>query len=100
MAPSPRNIAKRSRVAADEGDGTDLKFMSSHSRELVGRFGLAVRRVRLVSRRTSVRYRFLFKKVVVCGHCLVTVSATSYLNIKMALIGAHLNAGIILVVKF
>ena len=35
---------------------------------------------------------------VVCGHCLVTLSITSYRNIKMALIAAHLNAGIILVV--
>ena len=41
---------------------------------------------------------FLFKKVVVCGHCLVTLSITSYWNIKTALIAAHLNAGIILVV--
>ena len=36
--------------------------------------------------------------LVVCGHCLVTLSITSYLNIKMALIAAQLNAGIILVV--
>ena len=35
---------------------------------------------------------------VVCGHCLVTLSITSYWNIKMALIAADLNAGIILVV--
>ena len=45
-----------------------------------------------------LRLSFLFKKVVVCGHCLVTWSITSYWNIKMALIAAHLNAGIILVV--
>ena len=45
-----------------------------------------------------LRLSFLFKKVVVCGHCLVTLSITSYSNIKMALIAAHLNAGIILVV--
>ena len=37
-----------------------------------------------------------FKKVVV--HCPVTLSVTSYWNIKMALIAAHLNAGIILMV--
>ena len=43
-----------------------------------------------------LRLSLLFKKVVVCGHCLVTVSITSYWNIKMALIAAHLNAGIIL----
>ena len=36
---------------------------------------------------------------MVCGHSLVTLSITSYLNIKMALIAAHLNAGIILVVS-
>ena len=36
--------------------------------------------------------------VVICGHCLVTLSITSYWNIKMALIAVHLNAGIILVV--
>ena len=35
--------------------------------------------------------------VVVCGHCLVTLSITSYWNIKMALIAAHLNAEVILV---
>ena len=45
-----------------------------------------------------LRLSFLFKKVVVCGHCLVTLSITSYWNIKMVLIAAHLNAGIILVV--
>ena len=45
-----------------------------------------------------LRLSFLFKKVVVCGHCLVTLSITSYWNIKMALIAAHLNAEIILVV--
>ena len=42
-------------------------------------FGLAVRRVRLVSRGTSVRIRFgspFSSKVVVCGHCLVTLSLT------------------------
>ena len=41
---------------------------------------------------------FLFEKVVVCGHCLVTLSITSYWNIKMALVAVHLNAGVILVV--
>ena len=58
--------------------------------------------IRLVSGRTSVRYRFgspfSSKNVVVCGHCLVTLSITSYWNIKMALIAAHLNAEVILVV--
>ena len=42
----------------------------------VSRFGLAVS-VRLVSRRTSVRICFGSpSKVVVCGHCLVTLSLT------------------------
>ena len=45
-----------------------------------------------------LRRSFLFKKVVVCGHYLVTLSITSYWNTEMALIAAHLNAGIILVV--
>ena len=43
----------------------------------MSRFGLAVRRYRLVSRGTSVRIRFgspFSSKVVVCGHCLVTLS--------------------------
>ena len=44
----------------------------------------------------ALRLSFLFKKVGVCGHCLVTLSLTSCS--KMALIAAHLNAGIILVV--
>ena len=37
------------------------------------------------------RLSFLFKKVVVCGHCLETLYITSCWNIKMALIAAHLN---------
>ena len=67
----------------------------------VSRFGLAVRRKagkRKDLGSIPLRFSFLFKKVVVCGHCLVTLSITSYRNIKMALIAAHLNAGIILVV--
>ena len=47
----------------------------------VSRFGLAVRRY--ASKRKDLgsiplRLSFLFKKVVVCGHCLVTLSITSY----------------------
>ena len=42
------------------------------------------------------RLSFLFKKVGVCGHCLVTLSITFFWNIKMVLIAAHLNAEIIL----
>ena len=51
---------------------------------------------RLVSGRTSVLYRFgspFSSKVVVCGHCLVTLSITFHSEIfsKMTLIAAHLN---------
>ena len=47
----------------------------------VSRFGLAVRRK--VGKRKDLgsiplRLSFLFKKVVVCGHCLVTLTITSY----------------------
>ena len=35
---------------------------------------------------------------MVCGHCFVTLSLTINETLKMALIGAHLNAGVILVV--
>ena len=67
----------------------------------VSRLGLAVRH--LAGKRKDLgsiplRLSFLFKKVVVCGHYLVTLFITSYWNIKMALIAAHLNAGIILMV--
>ena len=54
--------------------------------------------VRLVSRGISVRIRFrspFSSKIVVWGHCLVTLSLT--IN-EMALIAAHLNAEVILVV--
>ena len=47
---------------------------------------------------TPIRLSFLFKKVVVCGHRLVTLFITSYRNIKRALIAADLNAKVILVV--
>ena len=53
-----------------------IKPMSNNTRS-ESRFGLAVRRYRLVSGRTSGRYLFgsLFSsKVVVCGHCPVTLS--------------------------
>ena len=43
-----------------------------------------------------LRLSFLFIKVVVCGHCPVTLSLPE--TLKMALIAAHLNAGTILVV--
>ena len=54
--------------------------------------------VRLVSRGISVRFRFgspFSSRIVIYGHCLVTLSFT--INIKIARIAAHLNAGVILV---
>ena len=48
---------------------------------LVSRFGLAVRRQagkRKDLGSIPLRFSFLFKKVVVCGHCLLTLSITSY----------------------
>ena len=54
--------------------------------------------VRLVSGRTSVRVRFLFRKVVVCGHCLVTLSLTMNEILKRLSSLAHLNAEVIPVV--
>ena len=68
---------------------------------MVSRFGLALRHLAGMRKDFGLiplRLSLLFKKVVVCGHCLVTLSITSYWNIKMALIAAHLNAGIILMV--
>ena len=47
----------------------------------VSRLGLAVRRLAGKWKDLSsipFRLSFLFKKVVVCGHCLVTLSITSY----------------------
>ena len=47
----------------------------------VSLFGLAVRRQagkRKDFGSIPLRLSFLFKKVVVCGHCLVTLSITSY----------------------
>ena len=61
----------------------------------------------MVSGRTSVRYRFgspfSSKKVVICENRLVTLAVitrrfSQTTNIKMALIAAHLNAEVILVV--
>ena len=47
----------------------------------------------------SLRLSFLFRKVVVCGHCLVTLSLPINETLKiMAPTAAHLNAGVILAV--
>ena len=63
-------------------------------------FGLVVRRQTGKQDLGSITLwlSFLFKKVVVCGHSLVTLSITSSSDTKMALIAAHLNAEVILVV--
>ena len=45
-----------------------------------------------------LRLSLLFKKVVVYGHCLVTLSLTINETFTMGLTAAHLNAGVILVV--
>ena len=65
--------------------------------KLVSRFGLAVRFWAGKQKDLSsnlLRLSFLFKKVVVCGHCLVTLSLT----INETLIAVHLNAGVLLAV--
>ena len=59
----------------------------------MSRFGLAVRRQagkRKDFGSIPLRLSFLFKKVVVWGHCLVSLSIASYWNIQMALIAAIL----------
>ena len=51
------------------------------SRETVSRFGLAVRRwagKRKHLGSIPLRLSFLLRKVVVCGHCLATLSVTSH----------------------
>ena len=48
---------------------------------IVSRFGIAVRRYAVKRKDLGsipLRLTFLFKKVVVCGHCPVTLSITSY----------------------
>ena len=51
---------------------------------------------RLRFRPRPLRLSLLLKKAVVCGQCLVTLSLTVNETV-MALIAAHLNAGVILV---
>ena len=62
----------------------------------VSRFGPAVRRQKGLGS-IPLRVSFLFRKDVACGHCVMTLSLTIN-DIKMALIAAHLNAGVMLVV--
>ena len=87
-------------------DRTDSVGVKQHRTEhiwtalrlkLVSRFGLAVRRWTGKQKDLSsnpLRLSFLFKKVVVCGHCLVTLS----LAINETRIAVHLNAGVLLAV--
>ena len=66
----------------------------------VSRFGLAVRCEAGKQKSLGsipLRLSLLFKKVVVCGHCLVSLSLTIN-EVKLALIAAYLNAGVILLV--
>ena len=58
-------------------------------------FGLAVRRQAVKQKglgSITLSHSFLFKKVVVCGHSLVTLFLTINKNVKVALTAAHLNA--------
>ena len=74
-----------------KGDSHSLKMAQAMSR-----FGLAVRCQKGLGS-IPLWLSFLFRKVVTCGHCVVTLSLTIN-DIKMALIAAHLNAGVMLVV--
>ena len=99
----PRYVQYRSRCFGcfNQSNVSGYKRNACCYLSFASRFGLAVRREggkRKDLGSILLRLSFLFKKVVVCGHCLVTLSITSYRNIKMALIAAHLNAVIILVV--
>ena len=71
--------------------------MSSHicPSDCARRFGPAVKRYAGKQKgfgSIPLSHSFLFKKVVVCGHCLVTLSLTINESIKVALTAAHLNA--------
>ena len=65
-----------------------MEFLHAHFFQfLVGRFGLAVRRQAGKPRDLGsypLRLSFLFEKVVVCGHCLATLSLTITATLKMA----------------
>ena len=76
------------------------EWLARSTTTLASRFGLAVR---LVSGRTSVRYRFgspfSSKKVVVCGHCLVTLSLTINETLKwLSSLTISMQESVILVV--
>ena len=57
----------------------------SRQRRLMSRFGLAIRRWAGKQKDLGsipLRFSLLFKKVVVCGHCVVTVSLTINKTLK------------------
>ena len=57
-----------------------FKLINKLCLHAVSRFGLAVRRYKAGKRKDlgsiPLRLSFLFKKAVVCGHCLATLSLT------------------------
>ena len=68
---------------------------------LLSRFGLAVKRLTGKQKGLGsilLRLSFFFKKVVVCGQCLVTLSLTINETLKWLSLLPILNAGVILVV--
>ena len=69
----------------------------------MSRLGLVVRRSagEAEGRRfdSPLRLTFLLKKIVIYGHCLVILPLHNERNIKMALIAAHLNSEIVLMVR-
>ena len=72
------------RFESDGAASMAVKGLSLRLNRYVSRFGLAVRLVSgLAGKRKDLgsiplRLSFLLKKVVVCGHRLVTLSITSY----------------------
>ena len=74
-------VSKRSSRVYDAHGQKNVGFflLSANDEQIVSRFGLAVRRKagkRKDLGSIPLRLSFLFKKVVVCGHCLVTLSIT------------------------
>ena len=60
--------------------------------------GLALLGWQTEGSRFNSTFALLSLKVVVCGHCLMTLSPHNQWNVNMALITAHLNVGVMLVV--
>ena len=75
FSPKPCSLAKWA------PDVSMYKTRARATSQTVSRCGLAVRRQagkRKDLGSIQLRLSFLFRKVVVCGHCLVTLSITSY----------------------